>query len=73
MLLRATENAMAGHIWSAVRYLPTLVYTHWKAAQRSSKDQVEWTASPTLLGPVLVWSQQNCLRLLLNVRYFVSS
>ena len=29
--------------------------------------------SPTLLGPVLVWSQQNCLRLLLNVRYIGSS
>jgi len=42
MLLRATENAMAGHIWPTVRYLPTLVYTHWKAAQRSSKDQVAW-------------------------------
>ena len=27
------------------------------------------TASPTLLGPVLVWSQQNYLRLLLTVRY----
>jgi len=23
MLLRATENAVAGHIWLAVRYLPT--------------------------------------------------
>ena len=27
------------------------------------------TASPTLLGPVLVWSQQNYLKLLLTVRY----
>jgi len=27
------------------------------------------TTSPTLLGPVLVWSQQNYLRLLLIVRY----
>ena len=31
------------------------------------------TTSPTLLGPVLVWSQQNYLRLLLIVRYFGSS
>jgi len=28
------------------------------------------TTSPTLLGPILVWSQQNYLRLLLIVRYF---
>jgi len=27
------------------------------------------TTSPTLLGPVLVWSQQNYLKLLLIVRY----
>jgi len=27
------------------------------------------TASLTLLGPVLVWSQQNYLKLLLTVRY----
>jgi len=27
------------------------------------------TASPNLLGPVLVWSQQNYLKLLLTVRY----
>jgi len=27
------------------------------------------TASPTLLGPVLVWSQQNYLNLLLTMRY----
>jgi len=31
------------------------------------------TTSPTLLGPVLVWSQQNYSRLLLIVRYFGSS
>ena len=31
------------------------------------------TTCPTLLGPVLVWSQHNCLRLLLNVRYIGSS
>jgi len=31
------------------------------------------TTSPTLLGLVLVWSQQNYLRLLLTVRYFVST
>jgi len=31
------------------------------------------TTSPTLLGPVLVWSQQNYLKLLLIVRYFWSS
>jgi len=31
------------------------------------------TTSPILLGPVLVWSQQNYLRLLLIVRYFGSS
>jgi len=28
------------------------------------------TASPTLLGSVLVWTQQTYLRLLLSVRYF---
>ena len=28
------------------------------------------TTSPTLLGPVLVWSQQNDLKLLLAVMYF---
>jgi len=27
------------------------------------------TTSPTLLGPVLVWSQQNYIRLLLIARY----
>jgi len=31
------------------------------------------TTSPTLLGRVLVWSQQNYLRLLLIVRYIGSS
>ena len=31
------------------------------------------TAPPTLLGPVLVWSQQNYLRFLLIARYFGSS
>jgi len=31
------------------------------------------TTSPTLLGPVLVWNQQNYLRLLLIVKYFGSS
>ena len=31
------------------------------------------TTSPTLLGPLLVWSQQDYLRLLLIVRYFGSS
>jgi len=31
------------------------------------------TTSPTSLDPVLVWSQQNYLRLLLIVRYFGSS
>ena len=31
------------------------------------------TTSPTLLGPVLVWSQQNYPGLLLIVRYFGSS
>jgi len=31
------------------------------------------TTSPTLLGTVLVWSQQNYLKLLLIVRYFASS
>jgi len=29
--------------------------------------------SPTLLGPVLVWSQHNYLRLLKNGTYFVTS
>ena len=33
-------------------------YTHGKATQMPSKDQVEWLhLRPTLLGPVLVWSQ----------------
>jgi len=31
------------------------------------------TASPILLGPVLVWSQQNYLKLLLTVKYSKSS
>jgi len=31
------------------------------------------TTSPSLLGPVMAWSQQNCLRLLLIARYFGSS
>jgi len=30
------------------------------------------TTSPTLLGPVLVWSQQNYMRLMLIVRYLGS-
>jgi len=30
MLLRATENAVAGHIWPAGRYLPTPdLCEHW--------------------------------------------
>ena len=29
MLLRATENVVAGHIWPAVRYLPTCVIRYW--------------------------------------------
>jgi len=29
--------------------------------------------SPTLLCPILVWSQQNYLKLLLTARYFESS
>jgi len=28
MLLRATENSVAGHIWLAGRYLPTPALTH---------------------------------------------
>jgi len=31
------------------------------------------TTSPSLHGPVLLWSQQNYLTLLLIVRYFASS
>jgi len=31
------------------------------------------TTSPTLLGLVLVWSQQSYLRLLLIMRYYISS
>jgi len=31
------------------------------------------TASPTLLDPILVWSQQNHLKLLLTVTYSTSS
>ena len=45
--------------------------------RESSPEVVHWpggvTTSPTLLGPVLVWSEQNYLRLLLIVRYFGSS
>ena len=44
-------------------------YTHGKVVQRTRwHDYI-----PTLLGSVLVWSQQNYLRLLLTVRYFKSS
>jgi len=28
MLVRATENVVAGHIWPAGRYLPTPVLNH---------------------------------------------
>jgi len=31
------------------------------------------TTSPTFLGPVLLWSQQNYLKLLMTVRYSKSS
>ena len=45
--------------------------------RESRPEFVHWpggvTTSPTLLGPVLVWSEQNYLRLLLIVRYFGSS
>ena len=44
--------------------------------QESGQEVVQGTGdvseSPTLLGPVLVWSSQNYLRLLLIVRYFGS-
>jgi len=46
-------------------------YTHGKAEFVQGPGGV--TTSPTLLGHVLVWSQQNYLRLLLTVRYFESS
>jgi len=50
----------------------------WWLHQRESGQEVEHgpggvTASPALLGPVLVWSQQNYLRLLKTVTYFESS
>jgi len=39
------------------------------------RPRTRWcvTTSPTLLGPVLVWSEQNYLKLLLIVRNFVST
>jgi len=45
----------------------------WLNPRESDPDVVQGlggvTASPTLLCPVLVWSQQNYLKLLLTVRY----
>jgi len=34
MLPRATENAVAGHIWPAARYLPTPVLDYMKGFKR---------------------------------------
>jgi len=48
-------------------------YSHGKAAHKVFKGPGGVTTSPTLLGTVLVWSQQNYLRLLFIVRYFESS
>jgi len=49
----------------------------WRDPRESGPDVVQGTGgvttSPTLLGPVLVWSQQSYLKLLLTVRYFGSS
>jgi len=49
----------------------------WQHPRESGPELIQGpggvTTSPTLLGPVLLWSQQNYLRLLLTVRYFESS
>ena len=45
----------------------------WKSGLEVIQGLAGVTTSPTLLGLVLVWSQQNYLRLLLIVRYSKSS
>jgi len=58
-------------VWSCVQNVSVKIveataaaYTDGRAAQRSSKRSGGGTASQTSLGLVLVWSQQNCLKLL---------
>jgi len=45
----------------------------WNCLQFVCQGPGGVTTSSTLLGPVLVWSQQNYLKFLLIVRYFGSS
>jgi len=49
----------------------------WLSPRESGPEVVQGpggvTTSPTLLGPVLVWSQQSYLKSLLTVRHFESS
>ena len=51
--------------------------TSWLNTQKSGSEVIQGlggaTTSPTLLGPVMVWSQQNYLKYLLTVRYSKSS
>jgi len=43
-LLRATENAVAGHIWPAVLYLPTCVIRYWQITWKC-KRVVKYTSA----------------------------
>jgi len=56
MLLRATENAVAGHIWPAGTYLPTPAlseHTHYSPAQASRSKSKEQNKALTLITLVV--------------------
>jgi len=52
--------------------LRATVYTHGESGPKVDQGPGDVTVSPNLLGPALVWSQQNYLRLLLIVSFFGS-
>ena len=51
----------------------TSCWLHRRESNREVQGSGGVTTSPTLLGPVLVWTEGNYLRLLLIVRYFGST
>jgi len=68
------------HWFGHVSRMPTkrlarqVLLTKPTGKQPSGHPRTRWvTTSPTLLGPALVWSQHNYLKLLLTMRYFESS
>ena len=73
-----TDNGYVGSaMWPECPTKDRRATFFWLNSQESSPEvvqgQVQVTTPPTLLGPVLVWSQQNFLKLLMAVRYSKSS